>query len=159
MLEIITTGGTIDKCYNPISGELSFSDSYIPEIIAYANLTIDISITPLMQKDSLDMQETDRSKILQQVQHSSYDNIIITHGTDTIVETAQCLSSIKNKTIVLTGAMIPYSIAKSDASFNVGVAIASVQLLENGIYIVMNGKIFTYNQVQKNTQLGTFEYI
>jgi L-asparaginase len=157
MIEIITTGGTIDKTYNSLNGELEFGKSYVGEIIQNANLTIEVKINHLLQKDSLEMLGVDRNLILESVKNSKSDKIIITHGTDTMDKTAQTLTKIKDKIVILTGAMVPYSIQKSDSIFNIGFAIASVSTLKNGIYIAMNGRIFNAENVKKNTKIGVFE--
>lgn len=157
MIKIITTGGTIDKTYQPLTGKLTFTSSYIPEIIHNANLTTSVNITSIMQKDSLEMTSSDRDTMLETTQNTTQNKIIITHGTDTMVESAKFLSHITNKVVIFTGAMIPYSIQKSDAIFNIGFALSCVQLLQNGVYIAMNGKVFDYDKVVKNLSLGVFE--
>jgi len=157
MLEIITTGGTIDKTYNLISGELSFEKSYIPVIIKNARLNITPKITHLFTKDSLEITDNDRVQILNYCQTTKNNKIVITHGTDTMVKSAKLLSKIKDKIIIFTGSMVPYSIQNSDAIFNLSFAIASVNYLENGVYITMNGEIFEFDKVIKNTKLGVFK--
>ncbi|CAA0091288.1 L-asparaginase 1 [BD1-7 clade bacterium] len=157
-IELITTGGTIDKVYNPLSGKLTFGNSNIPEIIKRARVTANIHITPLMAIDSLQMTDEHRNQILGQCQTSDTDRLVITHGTDTMTDTAKVLASANLvKTIVLTGSMIPFSIQHSDALFNLGAAITSAQLLEPGIYIAMNGKVFNALETEKNRQQGIFE--
>ncbi|MFC1732652.1 asparaginase domain-containing protein [candidate division KSB1 bacterium] len=157
-IQIIATGGTLDKRYNELDGNLVFKDTHLNEMLAVARCTTSIELNNVMLKDSLDMDEKDREKILNACLISKKDKIIITHGTDTMVETAKLLGeNIKNKTIVLTGAMIPYSFGGSDSLFNMGCAIASAQTLPNGIYIVMNGKIFSWDNVMKDKKAGEFK--
>ncbi len=157
-IKLLVTGGTIDKVYQPLTGELTFTQTHIPAMLEQGHCQADIAIETLMLKDSLEMNTDDRETILQACQCSKESQIIITHGTDTITDTAKHLaSSIKNKTIVLLGAMIPYAFKQSDSLFNLGTAISAVQCLPYGIYITMNGKIFPWNQVTKNKQLGIFE--
>lgn len=159
-IELITTGGTIDKIYQPTTGEIVFDKSFLPEMLARGNSLADIQINHLMAIDSLDMTETDRVMLLQHIQQSKAKQIIITHGTDTMPETATILMQENlDKTIVLTGAMIPYSINNSDALFNLGGAVLSVQLLPVGVYISINGKIFNAGNVQKNKTKGFFKTI
>jgi len=159
-IKLLLTGGTIDKHYHELTGELGFKSTYIDAMLQQARCQLDISIQPVVFKDSLEMHDADRQKILRACQDSSEDRIVITHGTDTMVETAMTLAqSITDKTIVLLGAMIPYTLKYSDSLFNLGAAISAVQCLEAGIYITMNGKIFRWDQVQKNRQLGQFEAI
>jgi L-asparaginase len=157
-IKLFITGGTIDKVYNPLNGDLIFSQSHIPEIIDHSRCKINIITEVIMLKDSLFMNDSDRERILQICKSSNENKIVITHGTDTMVETAMLLGkNVNDKTIILTGAMVPYKFGVSDASFNLGFALASVQTLPSGIYIVMNGKIFEWNNVRKNKLLGEFE--
>jgi L-asparaginase len=155
-IDLIITGGTISKVYNELTGELVCDASHIHDILEIGRSKVDINIKTLMLKDSLDMDENDREMILTTCNHSS-SHIIITHGTDTIVQSAKKLSSIRDKTIVLTGAMIPYAFKNSDAVFNLGVAVGAVSVLNSGVYICMNGKIFEWDGVVKNKELGIFE--
>ena len=157
-IKLLLTGGTIDKHYDELTGQLGFQESYIEEMLQQARCHLALSIQQVVFKDSLDMQDTDRQQILQACQTCSQHHIVITHGTDTMVETAILLAQhMSNKTIVLLGAMIPYTLKHSDALFNLGAALTAVQCLTSGIYITMNGKIFPWDQVQKNCQLGQFE--
>lgn len=159
-IKLLLTGGTIDKHYNELTGELGFKHTHIDAMLQQARCQVDLSIQEVVLKDSLDMHDADRQQILQACQKTEEHRIVITHGTDTMVETASTLAaSIKDKTIVILGAMIPYTLKHSDSLFNLGAAIASVQCLEAGVYITMNGKVFSWNQVQKNRQLGQFEHI
>ena len=157
-LRLLITGGTIDKCYNELNGELHFTQSHIPKMLEQGHCKAEIAIETLMLKDSLDMEKADREVILQACQKSCESMIIITHGTDTMTLTAAHLAmQINNKTIVLLGAMVPYVFKQSDSLFNLGCAITAVQCLSSGIYITMNGKVFPWDQVAKNKQQGIFE--
>jgi len=157
-IKLILTGGTIDKHYNESNGELDFTETHIPELLALGRNRSDIEIEQLMLLDSLEITDKDRQKILQSCKASPQDKILITHGTDTIVETATLLGCAKlNKTIVLVGAMIPFVFKHSDAVFNMGFALGAVQCLPQGVYVAMNGKIFNWDAVTKNRDLGAFE--
>jgi len=159
-IKLLITGGTVDKQYNPLNGELVFVKTHLPEMIEQAKNKVYIELEVLMLKDSLDMNDNDRAMILEKCNATKEERILITHGTDTMVETAQVLGkSISNKTIVLTGAMVPFSFGKTDALFNLGTALASVQILSNGIFIAMGGKIFPWDNVRKNKEIGEFENI
>ena len=159
-IKLIVTGGTIDKVYNESNGELAFSGTHINEMLGQARCEVPVSIKNLMLIDSLDMVDKDRQEILSECENSKESKIVITHGTDTMTETAEKLGkSIKDKTIVLLGAMIPFSLKESDALFNLGCAIIAVQCLQPDVYIAMNGKIFTWGNVNKNKEKGIFENI
>lgn len=159
-IKIFITGGTFDKEYNELNGTLFFKDSHMPEMLKLGRNKAEVDVRTLMMIDSLEMKEEDRMMILYQCQQCQEDKIIITHGTDTMSETALLLSkSITNKTIVLTGAMIPYKFGSSDGLFNLGSAIAFVQTLPRGVYIAMNGQYFDAGNVRKNKQTGSFEKI
>ena len=159
-IDLFTTGGTIDKIYKPLTGNLSFGTSNIPKILSTANLSENIDIQSLMKVDSLDMTAMQRKEIVAACITSHSNKIIITHGTDTMVETATVIATKKlKKTIILTGAMIPYSLEDSDATFNIANALGFVKNLKKGVYIVMNGQCFPWDNVQKNKQLGIFESI
>jgi len=159
-IKLLITGGTVDKQYNPLNGELVFVKTHLPEMIEQAKNKVDIELEVLMLKDSLDMNDNDRAMILEKCNETKEERILITHGTDTMVETAQVLGkSISNKTIVLTGAMVPFSFGKTDALFNLVTAIAAVQILSSGVFIVMGGKIFPWDKVRKNKKIGEFENI
>ena len=156
-IKIFATGGTFDKEYNELNGELFFKETHLTEILSLGRSRVPVEIEMLMMKDSLYMTEEDRNVIAQSCKKSAEEKIIITHGTDTMVETAQLLAKqIKNKTIVLTGALIPYKFGSSDGLFNLGSALAFVQTLPAGVYIAMNGRYFTWDNVQKNKKLGEF---
>ena len=158
-IKVLITGGTIDKQYNELNGELIFTQSSVEDMLAQGGAKLDISVETVMLKDSLDMDDNDRQKILTSCLACEESQIVITHGTDTMVETSQVLAAgIKDKTIVLLGAMVPYQFKNSDALFNLGCAIAAVQTLVNGVYITMNGKIFNYDEVIKNRELGEFKH-
>lgn len=152
-----TAGGTIDKVYFDAKSDYEIGESGIDIMLKNGRVNFDYDICSLLKKDSLDMTDIDRSSILKAVQKESNDKIIITHGTDTMVETAQTLTSIIDKTIVLTGAMEPARFKTSDAVFNLGLAVAAVQSLPKGIYLSINGRIFTPDNVQKNRTLKMFE--
>jgi len=159
-IKILVTGGTFDKEYNELTGELFFKDTHLPEILELGRCDLDFEMETLMMIDSLYMSDSDRKLILEKCIEADEDHIVITHGTDTMVETAQYLAkSIKDKTIVLTGAMIPYKFGSSDGLFNMGCALAFVQVLPPGVYIAMNGKYFTWDNVRKNRKTGKFEKI
>lgn len=154
------TGGTFDKEYDEINARLFFKDSHLPEMLKLGRSRLDADTQTLMMIDSLDMTDENRNLILQSCKNTEEDRIIITHGTDTMVATANVLGNeIKNKTIVLTGAMIPYKFGSSDGLFNLGAALAFVQLLTPGVYIAMNGKYFAWDNVKKNKEIGEFEEI
>lgn len=162
MIQIFITGGTFDKEYNYIQGSLYFKDTHLPEMLQRGRCTLDTDVKTLMMVDSLEMTDSDRVIIAHNCERSPCSRIVITHGTDTIVETAAFLAAraISDKTIVLTGAMIPYAFgSSSDGFFNMGSALAFVQTLPNGVFIVMNGRAFPWNTVQKNRKTGNFEEI
>ncbi|HHL18487.1 MAG TPA: asparaginase [Thiothrix sp.] len=159
-IKLFITGGTIDKHYNELNGELYFDHSYIPQILQQGRCHANISTEVLLAKDSLEMNEVDRQHILTACQKTKAIQIIITHGTDTMVDTAMVLKqAITNKVIVLVGAMIPYAFKQSDALFNIGCAVTAVQCLTEGVYIIMNGQVFTADNVQKNRQEGCFQQV
>lgn len=157
-IRIFITGGTFDKEYNEIKGELFFKDTHMPEILKLGRSMVDVSIRTLMMVDSLEMTPEDRKLIISNCQKVKEDKIIITHGTDTMTETAKALAeNVNNKTIVLTGAMIPYKFGSSDGFFNMGSALAFAQTLPYGVYVAMNGKYFNWDNVRKNKKTGFFE--
>ncbi len=157
-IKLLITGGTIDKAYNMHNGELHFVDSHLPSMLAEARCKANLELDTLMLKDSLDMDDQDRIKILDHCQQSEQSKIIITHGTDTMVQTARFLDEqLEDKTVVLTGAMIPYVFDKSDSLFNLGTAFSAVQLLRAGVYIAMNGRVFKAADVVKNRDECVFE--
>ena len=159
-IRLFVTGGTIDKHYNELNGELIFTETKIGEMLAQSRCKADIQLETLMLKDSLEMDEADRQVILKACQSCDESLVIITHGTDTMTSTAKHLApDLNGKTVVLLGAMIPYAFKKSDALFNLGAAVAAVQCLSNNVYIAMNGKIFAWDQVEKNKAVGVFEEV
>lgn len=161
-IQLFITGGTIDKQYQAATGELYFPATHIPELLNEANHTLSLKVDVLMQKDSLEMNASDRKIIHQACLDSPSNSIVITHGTDTMVETALQLQNypeLKHKTIVLTGAMRPFKLGHSDASFNIGAALMAVQLAPTGIYIAMNGQLFNASDVKKDRQQGVFKAV
>jgi len=154
------TGGTFDKEYDEITGELYFKDTHMREILELGRSRLGVKIKTLMLIDSLDMTDSDRSLILEHCKSADEDHIVVTHGTDTMTMTAKVLAEAKlEKTIVLTGAMIPYKFGSSDGLFNVGGALAYAQALPKGVYVAMNGRYFNWDEVQKNKTTGVFEEI
>lgn len=159
-IKIFVTGGTFDKEYNELNGTLFFKDTHLSEMLSLGRSRIDVSVSTLMMIDSLDMTDTHRETIARHCATTAEDKIVITHGTDTMVETAHYLAGkINHKTIVLTGAMVPYKFGSSDGLFNLGSALAFVQTLPNGVYISMNGRYFTWDNVRKNKGAGEFEEV
>ena len=157
-IRIIITGGTFDKHYDEIRGSLTFKDSHLPEILKFVRCTVPIELELNQLIDSLDMHQSNRLKVLESCRQAAEEQIVITHGTDTMVETAAVLGEARlSKTIVMTGAMVPYIFNNSDAVFNLGCALAAVQLLPRGVYISMNGRVFGWDRVRKNRELGVFE--
>jgi len=161
-IQVYITGGTFDKEYNFITGELYFKDTHLSEMFVRGRCTLELDIKTLMMVDSLEMTVADREIITHNCKSTKTNKIIITHGTDTMVETAKELSAanIEGKTIVLTGAMIPYAFgSSSDGFFNMGSSMGFVQTLSPGVYISMNGRYFHWDNVKKNRQTGFFEKI
>jgi L-asparaginase len=157
-IRLFVTGGTFDKEYNELTGQLFFKDSHINEILKLGRSRLDLSVRTLMLIDSLEMTDMDRNIILESCQRCDENKIVITHGTDTMTETAKYLADkIPGKTVVITGAMIPYKFGSSDGLFNLGSALAFVQSLPSGIYIAMNGRYYDWNNCKKNKQTGFFE--
>jgi len=157
-IRILITGGTIDKEYDPLTGELTFAKSHLSNMLNQVRCKVRVVLEEVMLKDSLQMMSEDREEILKKCINCLEDKIIVTHGTDTVVETARVLGkNVKGKTIVLVGAMIPYAFGASDALFNLGFAFSAVQALQQGVYITMNGKIFTWDNVRKNKESSEFE--
>lgn len=157
-IRIFITGGTFDKEYNELSGQLYFNDSHLPEMLELGRNLVPVEIRTLMMVDSLEMTEQDRSLIAEHCKKSKEEKIIITHGTDTMAETAEVLAAaIHDKVIVITGAIIPYKFGSSDGLFNLGSAMAFVQTLPKGVYVVMNGRYFHAGKVKKNRETGEFE--
>jgi L-asparaginase len=157
-IRIFVTGGTFDKEYDELRGTLDFEDTHVQEMLKLGRCHLDVSIRTLMMVDSLDMNAQDRETIVENCARCDEQQIVITHGTDTMVETATELAKANlGKTIVLTGAMIPYAFGSSDGLFNLGSALSFVQTLQAGVYIAMNGKYFAWDNVRKNREVGAFE--
>jgi L-asparaginase len=159
MLEILTTGGTIDKVYFDKKSNYEVGDPFVEELLHKMNVNISFKVKSLMKIDSLDMTDIHREEILKYVKNSTANNFLITHGTDSIVETAIYLKKISDKTIVLTGSLKPAIFIDNDAVFNVGSALTSAQILKNGVYIVINGQVFNPDNVRKNLEKNIFETI
>ena len=171
-IRVFVTGGTFDKEYDEIRGELSFGDTHLPEMLRRGRCALDLEVRTLMMVDSLEMSDADRETVVKNgfwmsettramnCQRAPEDRIVITHGTDTMVDTARVLAAqASDKTIVLTGAMIPYAFGSSDGLFNLGSALSFVQVLPTGVYIAMNGRCFAWNDVRKNRRTGMFELL
>jgi L-asparaginase len=160
-IRVFVTGGTFDKQYNELTGRLTFKDTHLPEMLRLGRCRVDVSMRTLMMIDSLEMTDADRARIVDECRQTHELRIVITHGTDTMVETARTLAgafgSTGEKTIVLTGAMIPYAFGSSDGLFNLGSALSFVQVLPSGVYIAMNGRYFRWDRVRKNHETGMFE--
>ena len=161
MIRIFVTGGTFDKNYNELTGSLVFKDTHLPEMLRLGRSRVEVSVQTLMMIDSLDMTAADRARIVDRCRGASETHILITHGTDTMVETghalATCTPPLTEKTIVLTGAMVPYAFGSSDGLFNLGSALSFVQVLPPGVYVAMNGRYFPWDRVRKNKDTGVFE--
>ncbi|MBI2729887.1 MAG: asparaginase [Sphingobacteriales bacterium] len=159
-VRIFITGGTFDKEYNELNGQLYFKDTHLHDLLEMGRCRVDVKIRTLMMIDSLEMTDQDRELIAHQCEQCQEDKIIITHGTDTMSETAAMLAQkVKYKTVVLTGAMIPIKFGSSDGLFNLGSALAFAQSLPHGVYVAMNGRYFNWDNVRKNKQTGVFEEI
>jgi L-asparaginase len=157
-IRIIITGGTFDKHYDEIRGSLTFKETHLPEILKFVRCAVPIEVELNQLIDSLDMHTSNRLRILESCRRAKEERIVITHGTDTMVETAAVLGEQGlGKTIVLTGAMVPYIFNNSDAVFNLGCAVTAVQILPHGVYLAMNGRVFRWDRVRKNRELGVFE--
>ena len=156
-LKIITTGGTIDKIYFDAKSEYQVGEPQIGEVLREANVALEYEIVSLLRKDSLDLTDEDRRLICRTVESAAERHVIVTHGTDTMIETAKVLKSIPDKVIVLTGAMQPAKFRFTDAVFNIASAVIAAQLLQDGVHICMNGRIFDPDQIRKNRQLNQFE--
>jgi L-asparaginase len=162
VIRILVTGGTFDKEYNELTGALAFKETHLPEMLRLGRCRVDVAIETLMMIDSLEMTGADRALIVERCRQAAEPRILITHGTDTIVETARALAAGNQqpaKTIVLTGAMIPYAFGSSDGLFNLGSALSFVQALAPGVYVAMNGRCFEWDKVMKNRETGVFEAI
>jgi L-asparaginase len=159
VIRVFVTGGTFDKEYHELTGTLAFKETHLPEMLRLGRCRIDVAIETLMMIDSLEMTDADRARIVEHCRQAAEPRIVITHGTDTMVETARALAVAPTgaKTIVLTGAMIPYAFGSSDGLFNLGSALSFVQALPPGVYLVMNGRCFEWDKVRKNRETGVFE--
>ena len=157
-VRVFVTGGTFDKEYDEVNGTLFFEDTHIQEMLRLGRCRLDVSVRTLMMIDSLEMTEEDRSTIVENCRRCEETQIVITHGTDTMVETARAIAAgVSGKTVVLTGAMVPYAFGSSDGLFNLGSALSFAQVLTAGVYIAMNGRVFTWDNVRKNREAGVFE--
>ena len=157
-IRILATGGTFDKEYNELTGELYFKDTHITQMLRLGRCHLAVDVRTLMMIDSLQMTADDRRLILEHCRRSEESRIVVVHGTDSMEQTAAALGgAIADKTIVLTGAMLPYTFGSSDGLFNLGTALAFVQVLPPGVYVAMNGRCFPWNKVRKNRELGIFE--
>ena len=160
MIRIVVTGGTFDKTYDEINGRLSFGATHLPEMLRLGRSRVETTIETLMMIDSLDMTDDDRARIVTSCARCPETRIVITHGTDTMVETARAVAEgVRNKTVILTGAMVPYAFGSSDGLFNLGSALSFAEVLPPGVYIAMNGQHFPWDRVRKNREAGVFERI
>ena len=158
MIRIFITGGTFDKTYDEIRGSLSFGGTHLPEMLRLGRSSVDVTVQTLMMVDSLEMTDADRELIVRGCVECPEARIVITHGTDTMVDTARIVAAgVQGKTVVLTGAMIPYAFGSSDGLFNLGSALSFAQVLPPGVYLAMNGQHFEWNRVRKNRETGVFE--
>jgi L-asparaginase len=158
-LTVVTTGGTIDKVYFDAKSDYQIGAPQIGEILAQLGVAFEFDVVPVLRKDSLEMTDADRAAIRDTVEQQTHRHILITHGTDTMVETARALTGLPGKTIVLTGALNPARFQGSDAVFNIGCAVGAVQTLGDGVWIAMNGRIWDPAQVRKNRAANRFEQI
>jgi L-asparaginase len=157
-IRIFVTGGTFDKEYDQRTGQLFFKDTHVAEMLGLGRCRVEVTVRTVMLMDSLEMTEADRALIAHNCAQAEEDRILVTHGTDTMVETAAAIAdAVSEKTVVLTGAMIPYAFGSSDGLFNLGSALSFAQVLPAGVYIAMNGKWFAWNRVKKNRERGEFE--
>jgi L-asparaginase len=163
LIRIFVTGGTFDKRYDELTGTLAFRETHLPEMLRLGRSRVDVAITTLMMIDSHDMRDADRARIVDECRSAAESRIVITHGTDTMIDTARALATaapgMGSKTIVLTGAMIPYAFGSSDGLFNLGSALSFVQRLPPGVYVAMNGRCFEWDHVRKNRETGVFEAV
>lgn len=154
-IRILITGGTFDKEYNERTGQLYFKETHLSEMLRLGRSRVEVNIRTVMMIDSLDMTDADRSLVVQNCLQSPEARVVITHGTDTMTETAAAVAAaIHDKTVVLTGAMIPYAFGSSDGLFNLGSALSFVQVLPPGVYLAMNGKCFPWDRCRKNRERG-----
>ncbi len=159
-IRILVTGGTFDKNYNELNGQLFFKETHVADMLKLGRSRVEVAIQTVMMIDSLEMKDPDRDRIVQNCLQSKEDRVVITHGTDTMTETAAAIAkAVTGKTIVLTGAMIPYAFGSSDGLFNLGSALSFVQVLPAGVYIAIHGQYFPWDRVRKNRDRGEFEEI
>jgi L-asparaginase len=158
-IRILVTGGTFDKEYDELTGRLFFQETHLPEMLRRGRCRVDVTIETVLMIDSLDLDQAGRTRIVERARDSEETSIVVTHGTDTMVQTGRVLAdaALEGKTIVLTGAMVPYAFGSSDGLFNLGSALSFVQILPPGVYVAMNGQHFPWNAVRKNTATGCFE--
>jgi len=158
-IRVLVTGGTFDKKYDELTGRLFFRDTHLPEMLRLGRCRLDVTVETVMMIDSLELDDVGRARIVGCARASPERAIVVTHGTDTMVRTAEALAAarLEDKTIVLTGAMVPYAFGSSDGLFNLGSALSFVHVLPPGVYVAMNGQHFRWNAVRKNTETGTFE--
>jgi L-asparaginase len=156
-IKIFTTGGTIDKVYFDAKDAYTVGEPQIADILREANAALEWEVATLFRKDSLDLTETDRALLVEHVRNELCERVLVTHGTDTMVASARALQAVTGKTVVLVGSLSPARFKSSDAEFNIGFAVAAVQLLPPGVYIAMNGRVFTPDAVRKNRALNRFE--
>jgi L-asparaginase len=159
-IRVLVTGGTFDKQYNELAGTLTFGETHVEQVLERGRCRLDVAVQVLMMMDSLEMQDEHRARIVAAARACDERQVVITHGTDTMVETARALAAaVQDKTIVLTGAMVPFAFGSSDGLFNLGSALSFVQVLPAGVYVAMNGRWFAWDDVRKNRELGVFEAV
>jgi L-asparaginase len=159
-IRILVTGGTFDKEYDELGGRLFFKDTHVPEMLQRGRCRLDVRVDPIMMIDSLDLDDRGRAEIVARCRESAEHAVVITHGTDTMVETARSIAAVNlDKTVVLTGAMVPFAFGSSDGLFNLGSALSFAQVLPPGVYVAMNGRYFAWDRVRKNRETGVFEAI
>ena len=159
-IRVLVTGGTFDKQYNELAGTLTFGETHVEQVLERGRCRLDVAVQVLMMMDSLEMRDEHRARIVAAARTCAERQVVITHGTDTMVETARALAAaVTDRTIVLTGAMVPFAFGSSDGLFNLGSALSFVQVLPAGVYVAMNGRWFAWDDVRKNRELGVFESI
>jgi L-asparaginase len=158
-IRILVTGGTFDKQYDELTGRLFFRETHVPEMLERGRCRLDVTVDTVMMVDSLELDDDGRRLIVDRCRRSEERALVVTHGTDTMVETAQAIAAadLRGRTIVLTGAMVPYAFGSSDGLFNLGSALSFAQVLPPGVYVAMNGRYFPWDRVRKNRESGTFE--
>lgn len=157
-IRVLVTGGTFDKEYDELRGRLFFQETHVPEMLRLGRCRLDVAVETLMMLDSLDMTDADRARIVERSRDCEEARVVVTHGTDTMAQTAAALAhGVSDKTIVLTGAMVPYAFGSSDGLFNLGSALSFAQSLPTGVYVAMNGRWYPWDDVRKNRETGVFE--